>query len=457
MKKLLSLMGVSLIASSATVVTVACGKRENELRVVFIPSQNQTEVEATIAPLGKLLTEELKKKAEKRGTKFDKRVKITTSQNYEIAGQSLANGNEDIAFLPVNTYSAYRGNKQSDGTYDKLGVLLTAGRLGVTPETTLSDFKNNNKFDNNKATAHINDEVSFKLIKNYKDEVLKTKPSDEKDGYSKKMYDSQNPTIYYRSYVFANIPILKNLKLEETNSTSQWKGKSYYDVIEELLKNNSVTDNVKKYKEVLKMLILNPKVKIGIGKSKTSSSGFLYPVLWLKEFVGLSESEILQMLTKKDTERRIVKALSFTESATTIGNKEAKLENSPYAITFGFSDIRFRDRQTDGKKENEVKEERKNEMSLFENSMVIGASQSIYNDGISYSKSKKSVLRDKKLLEDVRQSFVDLIDKNEEAKKIFKIYNHVTYVRPEKTIDEEISKSNENIDSIKKMVKNINW
>ncbi|PTD31796.1 Vmc-like lipoprotein signal peptide domain-containing protein [Mycoplasma leachii] len=457
MKKLLSLMGVSLIASSATVVTVACGKRENELRVVFIPSQNQTEVEATIAPLGKLLAEELKKKAEKRGTKFDKRVKITTSQNYEIAGQSLANGNEDIAFLPVNTYSAYRGDKQSDETYDKLGVLLTAGRLGVTPETTLSDFKGNNKFDNNKATAHINDEVSFKLIKNYKNEVLKAKPSDEKDGYSKKMYDSQNPTIYYRSYVFANIPILKNLKLNETNSNSQWKGKLYHDVIDELLKNNDQADNVKKYKEVLKMLILDPKVKIGIGKSKTSSSGFLYPILWLKEFVGLTESEILQMLTKKDTERRIIKALSYTESATTIGNKEAKPENSPYAITFGFSDIRFRDRQTDGKTENEVKEERKNEMSLFENSMVIGASQSIYNDGISYSKSKKSVLRDEKLLEDVRESFVDLINKNEEAKKIFKIYNHVTYVRPEKTIDKEISKFNEKIDSIKKMVKNISW
>ncbi|QIN47495.1 Vmc-like lipoprotein signal peptide domain-containing protein [Mycoplasma capricolum] len=453
MKKLLSLMGVSLIASSATVVTVACGKRENELRVVFIPSQNQTEVEATIAPLGKLLTEELKKKAEKRGTKFDKRVKITTSQNYENAGQSLANRNEDIAFLPVNTYSAYRGDKQTDGTYDKLGVLLTAGRLGVTPETTLSDFKNNNKFDNNKAITHISNDVSFNLVKNYKKAVEEAKPKNDNDGYSKGLYDSQNPTIYYRSYVFANIPILQQLKISDNNANSDWKGKSYKEAIDSIFQNGDLT----KYQKVLKMLILDPKVKIGIGKSKTSSSGFLYPVLWLKEFVGLTESEILQMLTKKDTERRIVKALSFTESATTIGNKEAKLENSSYAITFGFSDIRFRDRQTDGKKENEVKEERKNEMSLFENSMVIGASQSIYNDGISYSKSKKSVLRDKKLLEDVRQSFIDLIDKNEEAKKIFKIYNHVGYVSPEKTIDEEISKSNENIDSIKKMVKNISW
>lgn len=453
MKKLLSLMGVSLIASSATVVTVACGKRENELRVVFIPSQNQTEVEATIAPLGKLLTEELKKKAEKRGTKFDKRVKITTSQNYENAGQSLANGNEDIAFLPVNTYLAYRGDKQTDGTYDKLGVLLTAGRLGVTPETTLSDFKNNNKFDNNKAITHISNDVSFNLVKNYKKAVEEAKPKNDNDGYSKGLYDSQNPTIYYRSYVFANIPILQQLKISDNNANSDWKGKSYKEAIDSIFQNGDLT----KYQKVLKMLILDPKVKIGIGKSKTSSSGFLYPVLWLKEFVGLTESEILQMLTKKDTERRIVKALSFTESATTIGNKEAKLENSSYAITFGFSDIRFRDCQTDGKKENEVKEERKNEMSLFENSMVIGASQSIYNDGISYSKSKKSVLRDKKLLEDVRQSFIDLIDKNEEAKKIFKIYNHVGYVSPEKTIDEEISKSNENIDSIKKMVKNISW
>ncbi|AJK51855.1 phosphonate ABC transporter substrate-binding protein [Mycoplasma capricolum subsp. capripneumoniae 87001] len=314
MKKLLSLMGVSLIASSATVVTVACGKRENELRVVFIPSQNQTEVEATIAPLGKLLTEELKKKAEKRGTKFDKRVKITTSQNYENAGQSLANGNEDIAFLPVNTYSAYRGDKQTDGTYDKLGVLLTAGRLGVTPETTLSDFKNNNKFDNNKAITHISNDVSFNLVKNYKKAVEEAKPKNDNDGYSKGLYDSQNPTIYYRSYVFANIPILQQLKISDNNANSGWKGKSYKEAIDSIFQNGDLT----KYQKVLKMLILDPKVKIGIGKSKTSSSGFLYPVLWLKEFVGLTESEILQMLTKKDTERRIVKALSFTESATTI-------------------------------------------------------------------------------------------------------------------------------------------
>lgn len=137
MKKLISLIGISLLATSATVVTVACGKRNNELRVVFVPSQNQTDVESTTASLEKLLTEELKKKADKRGSKFTKRVKVTTSQNYEIAGQSLANGNEDIGFLPINTYSTYRGEKQSDGTYNKLGVLLTAGRSGVTPETHL--------------------------------------------------------------------------------------------------------------------------------------------------------------------------------------------------------------------------------------------------------------------------------------------------------------------------------
>lgn len=454
MKKLLSLMGVSLIASSATVVTVACGKRENELRVVFIPSQNQTEVEATIAPLGKLLTEELKKKAENRGAKFDKRVKITTSQNYEIAGQSLANGNEDIAFIPVNTYSAYRGNKQADGTHDKLGVLLTAGRLGVTPETTLSDFKNGQKFDEVKAVAKMSNEVSFNLIKNYKKVVEEAKPNNN-EGYSKKIYDTQNPALYYRSYVFANIPILKGLKIKENN---QFKDKTYYEAIEELLKNENQSDNVKKYQEVLKMLILDPKVKIGIGKSKTSSSGFLYPILWLKDFVGLTEKEIVDMLTKKDIKRRIVRALSFTESAELIGDKNIKADNSKYAITFGFSDIRFRDRQTNGKTEDEIKKVREKEKELFENSMVIGASQSIFNDGISYSKSPKSILRDKNLLDDLRKSFIDLIDKSQEAKKIFKIYNHEKYVVPENTIDDKISKSNATgIELIKKLVKNITW
>ncbi|QVK06070.1 substrate-binding domain-containing protein [Mycoplasma mycoides] len=457
MKKLISLMGISLLATSATVVTVACGKRDNELRVVFVPSQNQTEVESTTASLERLLTESLKEKASKRGAKFDKKVKVTTSQNYEIAGQSLANGNEDIGFLPINTYSAYRGEKQNDGTYSKLGVLLTAGRSGVTPETTLQDFKNGDKFDNEKATTQISDETSFNLIKNYKESVEKAKPKDDSYGYSKGIYDSQNPANYYRSYVFANIPILKSIKVDNSSSNSEWKDKTYGDAIETLLKNGSGKDSVKKYKDLLKMLFKNPKVKIGIGKSKTSSSGFLYPVLWLKDFVGLSETEITKMLTEKDTSRRFVKALSFTDSATTIGSKDAKAESSKYAITFGFSDIRFRDRQTDGKDQGKIKEERQKEKELFDNSLVIGASQSIYNDGISYSKSSKSVFKDKQLLDDVRQSFVDLIEKNDEAKKIFKIYNHERYIVPGSKIDEEISKSNTNIEAIKKLVKDINW
>ncbi|WP_347938354.1 phosphonate ABC transporter substrate-binding protein [Mycoplasma feriruminatoris] len=455
MKKLISLIGISLLATSATVVTVACGKRGSELRVVFVPSQNQTDVESTTASLEKLLTEELKKKAATRGTQFTKRVKVTTSQNYEIAGQSLANGNEDIGFLPINTYSTYRGEKQSDGTYNKLGVLLTAGRSGVTPETTLEDFKGaDQKFDNNKAIAEISNEVAFNLVKNYKKAAEAAKPTDDKEGYSKKMYDSSNPAGYYRSYVFANIPILKSIQVEDNG---EWKGKNYYQAIESLFTNGNVNGNAKKYQDLLKKLIQNPKVKIGIGKSKTSSSGFLYPILWLKNFVGLNEQEITNMLTEKDTNRRLVKALSFTDSATAIGDKGAKPESSPYAITFGFSDIRFRDRQTDGKTPEEVKKERNKEKEIFENSMVIGASQSIYNDGISYSKSNKSVFKDKQLLEDVRQSFVDLINENSEAKKVFKIYNHERYIVPGKEIDQEISKSNVNIESIKKLVKNINW
>ncbi|WFQ95664.1 phosphonate ABC transporter phosphonate-binding protein [Mycoplasma feriruminatoris] len=455
MKKLISLIGISLLATSATVVTVACGKRNNELRIVFVPSQDVTDVESTTASLEKLLTEELKKKAAARGTQFTKRVKVATSQNYEIAGQSVANGNEDIGFLPINTYSTYRGEKQSDGTYNKLGVLLTAGRPGITPETTLDDFKGTDKkFDNNKAIAQISNETSFNLVKNYKKAVEDAKPTEDKDGYSKKMYDSSNPAGYYRSYVFANIPILKSIKIE---NNGEWKDKSYYEAIESLFKNSNTNGNAKKYQDLLKMLIKNPKIKIGIGKSKTSSSGFLYPILWLRDFVGLTEQEITTMLTVKSEKRRITRARSFTETAKIIGDKNAKQESSEYAIAFGFGDIRFRDRQTDGKTQDQVKEERKKEKEIFDNSMVIGASQSIYNDGISYSKSNKSVFRDKKLLEDVRQSFVDLIENNPEAKKIFKIYNHEKYIVPGKTIDEEISKSTKNIESIKELVKNINW
>ncbi|WFQ92308.1 phosphonate ABC transporter substrate-binding protein [Mycoplasma feriruminatoris] len=450
MKKLISLIGISLLATSATVVTVACGKRGNELRVVFVPSQNQTEVEATTASLEKLLTEELKKKAAARGTQFTKRVRVTTSQKYDIAGQSLANGNEDIGFLPINTYSTYRGEKQSDGTYNKLGILLTAGRPGLTPETTLNDFKKDGKFSNNNATEDISNEVSFNLVKNYKKAVIEAKPSGT-EGYSEKMYDKSNPANYYRSYVFANIPILKTLKVNDKNS--EWKDKTYSQAIDEIFSKGDYM----KYQSLLKTLILDPNIKIGIGDSKTSSSGFLYPILWLKDFVGLTEKEITTMLTAKDKQRRFVKAGSFTEAAKIIGDKNAKAESTKYAIAFGFGDIRFWDRQTDGKTQDKVKAERDFEKEIFENSMVIGASQSIYNDGISYSKSNKSVFGDKKLLEDVRQSFVDLIEKNHEAKKIFKIYNHKRYIVPKQTIDQEISKSNENIESIKELVKNINW
>ncbi|CAE76731.1 Vmc-like lipoprotein signal peptide domain-containing protein [Mycoplasma mycoides] len=447
MKKLISLMGISLLATSATVVTVACGKRDNELKIVFVPSQKQTRVESTTSSLERLLTEELKKKAAARGSKFDKRVKVTTSQSYEVAGKSLANGNEDIVFLPINTYSTYWGERTSDGNHKNLGVLLTAGRLGVKPDTTLSDFMNNSKFDNSKATSEITNKTIFNLVKNYKkvvDGVVGESKPLNGESYSKKIYDDANPVNYYRSYAFASIPFLKELKIDNNNSNSDWKGKTYNEIIETLLKN----DDEKKYQELLKTLIKNPNVKIGIGKSKTSSAGFLYPILWLKEFVGLDDNEIISMLTGKDTERKFVKVSSFPEGSETVARKDAKPSDGKYAITFGFSDIRFRDGQGQNVAE---------EKDLFGNSMVIGATQSIYNDGIVYSRSSKSVLRDENLLKDVRQSFIDLINQNEEAKKVFSIYNQKTYIVPNNKIDDAIIKSNAKIEVLKKQFENVPW
>ncbi|AUB31931.1 PhnD/SsuA/transferrin family substrate-binding protein [Spiroplasma floricola] len=395
MKKLLSLFAVSTLIASSVSTVVSCGGSSDTINILFIPSNNSTEIINTVKPLEQKLATELSSIAQKDGRTLNKKVKISTSTNYEVAGKTLQDGKADLAFLPINTYVKYRG-KDNEGKFSSEGVLLSASRSGVTPETKgFEPFQTDGKFDSSKAqNKAIDAQTSMQLAQYYN----KTATGIENLQQAKeKLEDSENTASYYRSYIYANNAFLSASGFDITKY-----GK------ENLTREESV-ESSEQYKADLKALILKgateDKFKFSFGKSKTSSAGVLYPMLWLKNVLGFEDSE-LQGLWKKASQQE-----SYPQAAENISNAQND-GAANYAV--GFSDIR-----SEQKDDNKVKK-------AFANSTVIGATDAIPNDLIVYSKKR---INDEQYKDDLRTAFINLIAKPEN-KEIFNIYSHTGYIGP---------------------------
>ncbi|KNG79021.1 lipoprotein [Mycoplasma sp. HU2014] len=429
MKKLISIISSIGLVSTSSLAVVSC--RTPKLEILFVPSKSGTDITAQVAPLRELLTKKLKELAEARGEEFNKAVKVDVSTSYSAAAKSLAGGSVDIAFMPIQPYAENRGEKQEDGTYDKIGFLLSSGRRGVKPDTTFKVFQGDDKkFSNAKAISDLKGQDLFELA-NWYQELTKNKPA-EGESYATVLEDETNPASYYRSYVYANTSVLR-----ETIYKDQ---KSYKTALDEARQLNSFEN----YKEIMKSLILESNIKIALGDKK-SSAGFSYPVSWMKEVAGLSNEEIVGLFKGG---KKFIKGSDYDTIATTIGdNAEAKSGNG-YAIGFGFSDIRF---TRSGKLDHEKK--------LFENTEIIGASQAIINDGIMYSKNKKSLVgKDLNLLKDIKTGLLSLINENPEAKKVFSIYNIKNFIEPDvKKIDSDITDALKKLKDVSEISDAITW
>ncbi|ALD66102.1 PhnD/SsuA/transferrin family substrate-binding protein [Spiroplasma cantharicola] len=383
MKKLLSILGsASIVVSSGTYV-IACNPNKDTINILFVPSQNSTEIINTVKPLEEKLANELAKIAQADNRISTKKVKIAPSTSYEVAGKTLQDGKAHLAFLPVNTYAKYRG-QEKDKAFDKEGILLNASRAGAKPETTFSQFLDEqNKFNLSLAMEEVTSEASLELSKHY-NKMVKDNPEEVKTQESAKklLLDQDNEVSYYRSYIYANNKFLSD---------------NQFDI-------NSF-ENGEEYKAALKELILkgakDKKFQFTFGASKTSSSGVLYPMLWLQDVLGIEDNELKDLWQNKHEQGSYPQASQEVSNAT-----------SNYAV--GFSDIRM-----ESKSSTDVE-------NAFKNTTVIGATEPIVNDLIAYS---KKTIKDEIFKNDLRTAFKNLIADKDNA-SIFEIYNHTGYVGP---------------------------
>ncbi len=383
MKKLLSILGSASIVISSGTYVVSCNPNKDTINILFVPSQNSTEIISTVKPLEEKLANELSKIAQADNRTSTKRVKISTSTNYEVAGKTLQDGKAHLAFLPVNTYTKYRGTEK-DGVFDKQGILLNASRAGAKPETSFEKFQDDSgKFSSELAMKKVTLETSLELSKHYnemvKDNIDELKTQEKAKGL---LLDQENEASYYRSYIYANNKFLSE---NNFNIDSFEDSASYHEALKELILKGT---NDKKF-------------QFTFGASKTSSAGVLYPMLWLQDVLKIEDNNLKDLWQNKHEQGSYPQASQEVSNAT-----------SNYAV--GFSDIRM-----ESKSSNDVE-------NGFKNTTIIGATDPIINDLIAYS---KKTIKDETFKDDLRTAFKNLIEDKENA-SIFEIYNHTGYVGP---------------------------
>ncbi|AKX34053.1 phosphonate ABC transporter phosphonate-binding protein [Spiroplasma litorale] len=423
MKKILSIIGgISILVAPVSSIISCGGDDGNTFNISFVPSINATDIQNTVKPLQDKLESYLKAK----DPNFTKKVKITTSLNYEAAGSSMKAGKSDLAFLPVNTYDSFRGESNNDGTYSDAGVLLISSRDGLAAETNYSAFKDNGVFSDSKGAsqdltleslANLSMEYNDLLDKNFD---LNNKSKEESklelnsDNINKALYDKNNQVSYYRSYIFANKDYLS--KKEDFNE-------------------KNIRESVKD-KDKMAKLIKEAGKSLSLGRSKTSSGSLLYPLLWMNKTLGIDKPTELRDIYKSSTEQ------------SNYVNAAQQVADGTVGLALGYADIRY-----------DLKNDLAELQKAFKNTIVIGATTGIPNDGIMYSRKKV----DETLATTLRTAFKEFV-KDPSLKEVFDLYGHNDYVGVgndqtskefEIQRDKIISNNVENLASIKEIVESL--
>ncbi|MBP1525964.1 MAG: PhnD/SsuA/transferrin family substrate-binding protein [Spiroplasma ixodetis] len=190
MKKLISTIATFALTSSTALPLIACSP-DDSLKIAFVPSKDAIKIMNIVKPLEGLL----KNKIKELDPEFNRSVKITTTTDYQAAGQALQDGKTALAFLPMGTYIDYRGRAINPGNYADAAPLVIAQRNAMRPET-------NNK-TSEKRIIDTNEQMS--IVKNYNEIAAKGIESHE-DAY-KKLYhqtDEHKSTSFYRAEIIVN-------------------------------------------------------------------------------------------------------------------------------------------------------------------------------------------------------------------------------------------------------------
>lgn len=134
--------------------------------------------------------------------------------------------------------------------------------------------------------------------------------------------------------------------------------------------------------------------------SSSSSSGYIYPTIWLSERYGKGVSDL----------SHAVQSESYASSV-------ARLASEQVDVMVGFADLR---RDYDEQWTTEMGRE----ASIWEETNVIGVAPNVYNDTVSVSKNAEVMTDELKAA--IQQAFIN-ISETEEGKAVIAIYSHEGY------------------------------
>lgn len=209
-----------------------------------------------------------------------------------------------------------------------------------------------------------------------------SKGADWRDWNDVIVTDAAEPAGGYRSLIYVNVGTEKGAEL-------------YSKAVEGTLKWEDIKTSV-----------------IGSG-SVTSGASYKYPSAWLNANFG---AEAGKTLTLADVDQ-VVPDGGYA------ANMEKLLDGS-YDITFGYADVRKDAASTDALNALKANGYYKDYENIFQLIKVIGVSDMIMNDTISYGSDEK--LTDE-FLTAIKESFLELIQ-TEEGKACVKPYSHTGYV-----------------------------
>lgn len=303
-----------------------------ELKMLFVPSRDPEVIKATTANLPALLKDAL---AEEGYNVGEISIDVSAGSDYSVAGEALASGAADIAWLPAGTYIQFQ---------DEVQVILTATRDALSHDETDPMAWNGEA----NATTRVTGE----------------------------------PVTYYRGLIYAG-PSEKGRELAakvENGEELTW---------EDL---NSASWAV---------------------ASTTSSSGYVFPTLWLMDHYDGKKITDLERTTQTNYSNAFAQAaaggvdivLCYADGRMDYGDAWTRATtetDDKGAAGFGRTDSIF------------------NEMS------VIGVTEKIYNDTVCVTKAKPEINN-----EEFQTAFQNALMKvagTEEGKEIIKVYSHTGYV-----------------------------
>lgn len=152
--------------------------------------------------------------------------------------------------------------------------------------------------------------------------------------------------------------------------------------------------------------------------SSSSSSGYIYPSIWLgNKFDGKQISDL----------SNVVQADSYPSSV-------ARLASEQVDVVVGFADLR-RDN------EEAWTADMGREASIWEETNVIGVTPNVYNDTVSVSKTSETMTDELKTA--LQNAFINIAE-TEEGKEVIAIYSHEGY-KPAKAEDYETEREAQKI------------